>query len=118
MYTKKENWNSLFDTYLEKSIVYSSQKEGFLDATITLKYSKPEDLKIFAIDINPDGKYSFINIPQWNVKTTDGVQNNLYWNFEPNKVFSFTMSPLDKLPATHTTEKELLFTIWKKISKQ
>lgn len=118
MYTKKENWNPLFDAYLEKDIVYSSSKKGVVNATITLKYSKPEDLKIFAIDINREGKYSFINIPQWKVETADGVQNSYYWNFEPNKTFSFTMSPLENVPKEYTVDKALIFSVWEKVSKQ
>ena len=117
MYTKKEKWNALFDSYLEKDIVYSSPKKGILNATITLKYSKSEDLKIFAIDINREGKYSFINIPQWKVETTDGVQNSYYWNFEPNKKFSFTMSPIENVPKEYTVDKTLIFSIWEKITK-
>ncbi|WP_430412439.1 hypothetical protein [Kordia sp.] len=118
MYANKGSWNSLFDTYLEKSIVYTSPKKGVLDATITLKYSKPEDLKIFAIDINREGKYSFINIPQWNVETTDGVQNSYYWNFEPNATFSFSLSPLKNAPETYTINKETIFVVWQLLKKK
>lgn len=118
IYAKKDRWNSLFDAYLKKSIVYNSPKKGVIDATITLKYSEPEDLKIFAIDINPEGKYSFINIPQWNVETTDGIKNSYYWNFEPNATFSFSLSPLENVPENYTVNKELLFTVWQKLNKQ
>ncbi|WP_046757520.1 hypothetical protein [Kordia jejudonensis] len=118
IYHKKENWNVQLDSFSEKSIVYSSPEKGVLDATITLKYNKPEDLNIFAIDVNREGKYSLINIPQWNLKTTDGKQNGNYWNFEPNTTFTFSLAPLENIPATYTAEKELLYSIWEKISKR
>jgi hypothetical protein len=118
IYAKKDTWNPLFDTYAEKSIVYSSPKKGVLNAKITLKYNELKDLKAFAIDINPEGKFSIINIPKWYLTTEDGKLNDNYWNFEANKKFSFTLAPIKDVPETYTVNRGILFSVWQEIAKK
>ncbi|WP_420572493.1 hypothetical protein [Kordia sp.] len=117
IYTKKEQWNTLFDSYPEKSIVYSSPKKGVLNATITLKYNTTKDLKAYAIDVNRENKFSIINIPQWKLETTDGELNGNYWNFDADKPFSFSYHPVEEVPEKYTVDHELIFNVWEKISK-
>ena len=85
IYNKQNNWHSEFDAYTKKSIVYIATKQGVLNAKITLQYNTPTDLKAFAIDQNREGKFSIINIPQWNLATENGKRNGNYWNFEADK---------------------------------
>jgi len=118
IYKKQSDWDSQLDTFAEKSIVYSSPKEGTLNATITLKYSKTEDLKTLAIDVNREGKFSIINIPTWHIETKDGKLNENYWNFESDKEFSLTLSPVKNVPETYTINRELLFSTWQKLTKE
>ena len=118
IYAKKESWNADLASYSKKTIVYSSSKKGVLNAKITLQYSELKDLKVFAIDINPEGKFSIINIPTWYLTTEDGKLNGNYWNFESDTEFSFTLSPVKDVPETYTVNKTILHNVWKELSKK
>ena len=37
-------------------------------------------------------------IPEHNLKTKDGTKNDIFWNFDGNKDFSFTIEPFKSVP--------------------
>lgn len=118
IYAKKDNWNADLAAYLKKSIVYSSPEKGVLNAKITLEYSNTKDLKVFAIDISREGKFSIINIPRWYLATEDGELNGNYWSFDADKEFSFSLSPVKDVPETYTVNNTILHNVWKALSKK
>ncbi|MBC8753673.1 hypothetical protein H2O64_03270 [Kordia sp. YSTF-M3] len=118
IYTKKDSWNTHLDTFTEKYITYNATEKGVLSTKITLKYTKLEDLKVFAIDTNPEGKFSIINIPQWYIATENGKLNGNYWNFDADKKFSFSLSPVKNVPETYTIHKTMLHKVWQELTKE
>ncbi len=106
-------WRSELEKYPSKKIEFTSVKEGVLNAKLTLEYNDYSNLSDYAIDVNPEGKYSIVNIPNWNLKTTDGKLNGNYWNFDASKPFTFTLEPFLELPEEYQSSKRSLFSIWK-----
>jgi hypothetical protein len=49
-------------------------------------------------DLNRDGKFSMIDIPQSHIKSTHGKLCKRYWIFDADKPFNFTIEPLDNIP--------------------
>ena len=117
-YNSRTDWSTHLESFTEKSIEYTSSKEGSLNATIKLKYNSTKDLKVFAIDKNNEGMFSIINLPNWVLKTKDGKLNGNYWNFNADKTFSFSYNPVEKVPEKYTVNNTILYTTWRNISKK
>lgn len=117
IYEKKENWSTHLSSFTERSIVYTSKNKQ-LNATISLHYNDVKDLNIFAIDTNPEGQFSVINIPDWNLSTSDGKLNGNYWNFDTSKEFSFTFSPIKNVPKKYIINTTILHSVYQELIRK
>ena len=79
--------------FSDKKIEFSTDKKG-TTAKITLTYTHPNDMAVMGIWYNEDTDQFAMNyIPEQKVKTKDGTKNDIFWNFDGNKDFSFTLEP-------------------------
>ena len=84
--------------FSDKKIEFSTDKKG-ITAKITLTYTHPNDMAVMGIWYNEDTDQFAMNyIPEQKLKTKDGKKNNIFWNFDGNKDFSFTIEPFKSVP--------------------
>lgn len=114
----EDNWLSELKDYSIKSLEFYSDENHLLNAKITLHYTSFKDLKTYAIDVNQQGDYSIINIPEWNLKTEDGKLNGNYWNFNASKPFTFTLEAFKNMPEAYEAHKKSVYTIWEATEKK
>ena len=107
----KEEWNGVYNYtengkkwsdelayFSDKKIEFSTDKKG-ITAKITLTYTHPNDMAVMGIWYNEDTDQFAMNyIPEQKLKTKDGKKNNIFWNFDGNKDFSFTLEPFRVIP--------------------
>ncbi|SDX08385.1 hypothetical protein SAMN05444411_10353 [Lutibacter oricola] len=111
-------WSPLLKKYKSKHIEFQTDKNNLLNATITLEYNTSKDLEDFGLDLNSDGEYSLINIPNWNIQSNDGKLTGNYWNFEVHKRFTFTMRGI-KIPSkTSDLKIESITDLWNEHKKR
>ena len=93
-----EKWSQELAYFSDKKIKFSENKKG-KTAKITLTYTHPNDMTVMGIWYNEDEKQFTMNyIPEHNLKTKDGKKNGIFWNFDGNKNFSFTVEPFKTMP--------------------
>lgn len=89
----QQKWSADLDCFSDKKIEFSTSKKGAA-AKITLTYTHPNDMAAMGIWYNEDTDQFAMNyIPEDNLKTKDGKKNGVFWNFDGNKDFSFTLKP-------------------------
>lgn len=93
-----KKWSDELAYFSDKKIEFSTDKKGRI-AKITLTYTHPNDMAVMGIWYNEDEKQFAMNyIPEQKLKTKDGKKNDIFWNFEGNKDFSFTLEPFRAIP--------------------
>ena len=60
-------------------------------------------------------KAELIEITPWATKSVDSELGERYWNFEPNKPFTFTEEPLTDMPEKYKTYKKSLLPFYNSI---
>ena len=98
-YTKNgKKWSDELAYFSDKKIEFSTDKKG-ITAKITLTYTHPNDMAVMGIWYNEDEKQFAMNyIPEQKLKTKDGKKNDIFWNFDGNKDFSFIVEPFKSVP--------------------
>ena len=93
-----EKWSQDLVYFSDKKIEFSENKKG-KTAKITLTYSHPNDMSVMGIWYNEDKDQFEMNyIPEQKLTTKDGKKNGIFWNFDGNKNFSFTIEPFKTIP--------------------
>ncbi|NBL64084.1 hypothetical protein GV828_02585 [Flavobacterium sp. NST-5] len=93
-----EKWSDDLAYFSDKKIEFSENKKG-ITAKITLTYTHPNDMAAMGIWYNEDENQFAMNyIPEHNLKTKDGKKNDIFWNFDGKKDFSFTLEPFRAIP--------------------
>ncbi len=93
-----KKWSDELAYFSDKKIEFSTDKKG-TTAKITLTYTHPNDMAVMGIWYNEDTDQFAMNyIPEHNLKTKDGTKNDIFWNFDGNKDFSFTIEPFKSVP--------------------
>lgn len=88
---------------------------GTLNTEITVQYSGSEDLEILGVGTDPEGNYSIINIPQWNISTKDGQLDGNYWNFAPDQALTFSLEAFKDIPEQYKESKRSLLPLWQQL---
>jgi len=114
----EKNWLTELKAYSLKSFEFYADKNNILNAKIILHYTNFRDLKTYAIDVNQQGNYSIINIPEWNLKTNGGTLDGNYWNFDASKPFSFTLEVAKNIPSEYKVYKSSIHSIWEANEKK
>lgn len=88
-----KKWSQELAHFSEKNIEFSTNKKGRV-AKITLTYTHPNDMAAMGIWYNEDTDQFAMNyIPEHRPKTKDGKKDDIFWNFDGKKDFSFTIEP-------------------------
>ncbi len=114
---QKRDWIPEIQGYDEKSVEFYTDENNLLNAKVVLKYNTFEDLSTYALGVAPNGDYSLIQVPNWNVESIDGQLNDMYWNFDASKPFSFTMEAYKDMPEKYRADKVSLTAIWEAANK-
>lgn len=108
-YTKNEKkWSQELAYFSDKKIEFSTNKK-VINAKITLTYTHPNDMTVMGIWYNEDtDKFAINYVPEYKLITKDGEKNGIFWNFDGNKDFSFSIEPFSKIAkhekSSHFTE--------------
>ncbi|WBX99486.1 hypothetical protein [Chryseobacterium gambrini] len=91
-------WSEELNYFSDKKIEFSESKKE-ITAKITLNYSHPNDMAVMGIwyDENKD-RFIMNYIPEHRLKTKDGKRDGIFWNFDGNRNFSFTITPFATVP--------------------
>lgn len=91
-------------------------EKGRLNASIRIKYSNKGIPQNSGLDYTVDNNFELINIPEWNIKTTDGKVDGNYLVFKNDKPFSFSIEAFKNIPEQYKKHSYSLFEEWKKNS--
>ena len=98
-------WAKELDSFPIKKLVLKHIKKN-IQPQITLSYSNQKDLSVLGIWYNTEkNQFSINQIPQYNIKTNDGVLAGNYWIFDGNSNFSFTLEPFLLMPEKYKKHK-------------
>lgn len=94
----EKHWDSELKNLRAKSLTFFTTPESLLNVEIVFTYKNKEDMSGLSLDIDREGNFSIINIPDWNLKSEDGYKDGNYWNFKSNEDFTFTLEPFKEMP--------------------
>lgn len=101
-------WSEDLVYFPDKKIEFSTSKKG-KTAKITLTYTHPNDMAVMGIWYNDsDNQFVINDVPEHHLKTKDGKKRDIFWYFDGDKNFSFTVQPFRIIPKSKKTASILL----------
>lgn len=91
-----------------------SKKDEQLHATVKGRYTDPKVLAEAGIrlDTTSVAEFSLINIPEWNIRSSDAVLRGNYWVWPANKTVTILMEPFNNIPEKYRKHRRSLLPYW------
>ncbi len=90
----------------------SLQRQGNqLHATLKGRYTDVKALREAGIYVDNAG-FSMINIPEWNIRSTDAALKGNYWEWPANKKVTFMLEAFENIPADYLPYRHSVLPYW------
>lgn len=91
-----------------------SKKDEQLHATVKGRYTDPKVLAEAGIhlDTTSVAEFSLINIPEWNIHSSDAVLRGNYWVWPANKPVTILMEPFNDIPEKYRKHRRSILPYW------
>ncbi|MFC6098829.1 hypothetical protein [Olivibacter domesticus] len=107
---KQKNFNGLT---VEKIILNKHNQQ--LNAALKGSYTDPKVLAEAGIYFDTEtDEFSMINIPEWNMRSSDSILKDDTWIWTAHKSVTFVMEPFENIPDEYLEHRRSMLPYWKR----
>ena len=101
---------------IEKMLLINAGRQ--MNANITVSYSNPKILVDAEIDLDTlaHGEFSMMDIPEWNIHSSDAVLKEEYWVWSAGKSVTFVMEPFQHIPYKYLRHQHSILPYWEELT--
>ncbi len=91
-----------------------SKNDQQLNATLKGRYTDPKVLADAGIsfEASATGEFSMINIPDWNIRSSDAVLKGNYWIWTADKPVTIVMESFENMPDEYRKHRRSILPYW------
>lgn len=99
---------------IDEIILNAENKQ--VNAVLKGRYTDPKVLEEAGIhlDSTANGEFSMINIPDWNIRSSEAVLKGNYWGWPADKSVTIIMEPYNNIPGEYLKHRRSILQYWEK----